>query len=126
MRRALWLALLLALLALALATAGVGAAPSASKAAAKDPNPCFAPVAANLRCPDLVMRRPYGLRVDRQTRRGRSLLRAGNSIDSLGAGPAELRGRRSGGKSGYGVPDSITAPALQRVRGPVGTGPCAE
>ena len=32
----------------------------------------------------------------------------------------------SGGKSGYGVPDSITAPALQRVRGPVGTGPCAE
>ena len=98
MRRALWLALLLALLALALATAGVGAAPSASKAAAKDPNPCFAPVAANLRCPDLVMRRPYGLRVDRQTRRGRSLLRAGNSIDSLGAGPAELRGRRSGGR----------------------------
>jgi len=97
-RRALWLALLLALLALALATAGVGAAPSASKAAAKDPNPCFAPVAANLRCPDLVMRRPYGLRVDRQTRRGRSLLRAGNSIDSLGAGPAELRGRRSGGR----------------------------
>lgn len=32
----------------------------------------------------------------------------------------------SGGKSGYGVPDSITAPALERVRGPVGTGPCAE
>ena len=32
----------------------------------------------------------------------------------------------SGGKSGYGVPDSITAPALERVRGPVGTGSCAE
>ncbi len=41
------------------------------------------------------MRRPFGLRVDKRTRRGRSLLRAGNSIDSVGAGPAELRGRRA-------------------------------
>ncbi|MDQ3647791.1 MAG: MarP family serine protease [Actinomycetota bacterium] len=31
-----------------------------------------------------------------------------------------------GGRSGYGVPDSIVARALDRVGGPVGTGPCAE
>ncbi len=30
------------------------------------------------------------------------------------------------GRSGYGVPDSIVRQALGSVRGPVGTGPCAE
>ena len=64
------------------------------RAAATDPNPCFGPVAGDLRCPDLVMRRPFGLRAERRGRR--TVLRAGNSIDSVGAGPAELRGRRAG------------------------------
>ena len=40
------------------------------------------------------MRRPFGLRIDRRTPPRRTLLRAGNSIDSVGAGPVELRGRR--------------------------------
>lgn len=68
-----------------------------------------------LRCPDLVMRRPYGLQLDRSVWPGRVVLRAGNSIDSIGRGPAELHGirqsrytmrgrqriyRRSGGRIG--------------------------
>ena len=60
-----------------------------------DANPCIAPEAQQLRCPDLVMRRPYGLETDRRSQRGRTLLRAGNVIDSVGSGPAELRGVRT-------------------------------
>ena len=59
-------------------------------------NPCLGPVAAALRCPDLEMRRPYGLYTDRLTKAGHTVLRAGNVIDSVGDGPAELRGRRIG------------------------------
>jgi hypothetical protein len=59
-----------------------------------DDNPCIGRRAAELRCPDLVMRRPYGLYTDRLTKAGHTVLRAGNVIDSIGAGPAELRGRR--------------------------------
>jgi Lysyl oxidase len=59
-----------------------------------DENPCIGPQAAQLRCPDFVMRRPYGLYTDRLTKAGSTVLRAGNVIDSIGAGPAELRGRR--------------------------------
>src|SRR5919198_52890 len=61
-----------------------------------DPNPCIAPEAAPLRCPDLVMRRPYGLYTDRLTKAGHTVLRAGNAIDSVGLGPAELHGVRTG------------------------------
>ncbi len=61
-----------------------------------DDNPCIGPDAGELRCPDLVMRRPYGLYTDRLTRAGHTVLRAGNVIDSIGAGPAELHGRRIG------------------------------
>jgi Lysyl oxidase len=58
-----------------------------------DVNPC--PLASHwhLRCPDLRMKRPFGVRVQRT--HGHTLLRAGNSIDSVGAGPAELRGVRT-------------------------------
>jgi hypothetical protein len=59
-----------------------------------DANPCITPFAKGLRCPDLVMRQPWGLMLDRLTRRGRVLLRAGNVIDSVGRGPAELHGVR--------------------------------
>ena len=48
-----------------------------------------------LRCPDLVMKKPHGLRLDRSLKAGRVLLRAGNSIDNVGTGPAELYGRRT-------------------------------
>ena len=41
------------------------------------------------------MRRPYGLYTDRLTKAGSTVLRAGNVIDSVGAGPVELRGERA-------------------------------
>jgi hypothetical protein len=59
-------------------------------------NPCIGPRANQLRCPDLVMRRPYGFYTDRLTKAGHTVLRAGNVIDSVGAGPAELFGTRIG------------------------------
>ena len=62
--------------------------------AAVDPNPCLAPYARVFRCPDLVMRRPHGMYLQRGG--GRTLLRAGNSIDNIGRGPAELHGTRIG------------------------------
>jgi hypothetical protein len=68
-----------------------GSAPSRLRV---DENPCITEQAADLRCPDLRMKRPFGLYVQR-TRRGRRLLRGGNSIDNIGAGPAELHGVRS-------------------------------
>jgi len=71
------------------------AAPGAS--AAKPVNPCLdARAAAGLLCPDLVMRRPFGLVIDPLVRPGRLVLRAGNSIDNVGLGPAELHGVRTG------------------------------
>ena len=42
------------------------------------------------------MRRPYGLYTDRLTKAGHTVLRAGNVIDSVGTGPAELFGTRIG------------------------------
>jgi len=66
-----------------------------SDAAAFAPNPCLDPVKrSKLNCPDLVMKRPYGLVLDYTADAGRVVLRAGNSIDSVGRGPAELHGTR--------------------------------
>ena len=77
-------------------TGSVGAgAPSGAQTDAPV-NPCAAPTDPVLLCPDLVMAPPYDLTIDRRTRRGHVLLRAANSIDSLGRGPVELVGRRLG------------------------------
>ncbi len=68
-----------------------------SGVAAFSPNPCLDPVQrSTLNCPDLVMKRPYGLVLDYTADAGRVVLRAGNSIDSVGRGPAELHGTRAG------------------------------
>jgi hypothetical protein len=74
--------------------AAAPAAPAKEPHAAQVVNPCTSALAAQLRCPDLVMRRPHGLYAE--LRGGRTLLRAGNSIDNIGRGPAELHGVRSG------------------------------
>lgn len=74
--------------------AGAGAQESA-----EEENPCLARGASQLRCPDLRMARPTDVWADRHTRRGRVLLRSRNSIDSVGLGPASLRGRRDGRKT---------------------------
>jgi hypothetical protein len=68
-------------------------------------NPCERPL-LDLLCPDLRMSPPFGLRIDRHIRRGRVFLRAANSINSRGDGPAELFGTR---RSTY------TATATQKI-----------
>lgn len=68
-----------------------------AEAGGKRPNPCLDRAKrAKLLCPDLVMAKPFGLALDPFARPGRIVLRAGNSIDSMGRGPAELVGVRSG------------------------------
>ncbi|MDQ3645077.1 MAG: lysyl oxidase family protein [Actinomycetota bacterium] len=68
-----------------------------SGAVAFAPNPCLDTVKRRtLNCPDLVMKRPSGLALDYTARPGRVVLRAGNSIDNVGRGPAELHGTRLG------------------------------
>lgn len=52
--------------------------------------------ALHLRCPDLIMSAPSELHLDRTTIPGRVLLRATSSVNSLGAGPMELRAHRRG------------------------------
>ena len=90
------------MLALVVACAWVAGAPAQEPPPAEPPaseqtdNPCIAEIAGALRCPDLVMRRPWGLSADRLTKKRRTVLRAGNVIDSIGAGPAELHGVRVG------------------------------
>jgi hypothetical protein len=66
-------------------------------AVAKPPNPCLDPAQrAVLRCPDLQMSKPFGLVLDPFVWPGHVVLRAGNSINSIGRGPAELHGVRIG------------------------------
>lgn len=86
----------LTLVAAVLATAGGLAPAQEPEPPPENDNPCLTPRAERLRCPDLVMRRPYGLYTDRLTKPGHTVLRAGNVIDSAGAGPAELHGVRIG------------------------------
>ncbi len=77
--------------------AALAVAASAGGQAQKKPaNPCLDPVkAATLRCPDLKMTKPFDLELDRNAVRGKVVLRAGNSVDSVGAGPAEVFGVRT-------------------------------
>jgi lysyl oxidase len=84
---------------LALASVAVAAGPAAvgagdSPRAPVAENPCITKRARFLDCPDLVMKPPFGLYAEHS--HGRVLLRAGNSIDSVGRGPAELYGERIG------------------------------
>lgn len=92
-------------LALAVATLTL-ALPASASAQDVPENPCERPL-LELMCPDLRMSPPYDLRIDRTTRRGRVLLRAANSINSRGTGPAELFGTRRG---------RFSATATQRIQ----------
>jgi hypothetical protein len=83
---------------------------NAAPAGVADPyaeNPCLGTRAADLLCPDLRMSPPADLRIDKKTRPGRVLLRAANSINSRGEGPAELYGTRHG---------KFTMTATQKIR----------
>lgn len=85
------------LASLVLAGGGTAAAPMESAAS----NDCLDKAtrqAKGLLCPDLRMRPPSDLDRD-GTANGVPILRAANSIDSVGDGPAELKGKRKGGLS---------------------------
>ena len=84
-------------IAVAVVTTAFGA--TGSGVLAKPPNPCLDPVQrAQLRCPDLRMSKPFGLAADAFVWPGHLVLRAGNSINSVGRGPVELHGVRIGPK----------------------------
>jgi hypothetical protein len=99
-RRGVVLAGLAGALAAASMTAGpvgpAGSAPTERRALPKDA--CSEPEIRKERrllCPDLEMRPPFDLAPAR-SRGGTPILQAANSIDSVGQGPASLRGRRKG------------------------------
>ncbi|MCW2955279.1 MAG: hypothetical protein JWO69_148 [Thermoleophilia bacterium] len=62
-------------------------------------NPCAGPSSGLYRCPNLRMRTPFNLSLGR--RDGRSILYSANSLDSVGAGPASLRGRKRAGDARF-------------------------
>lgn len=81
-------------------TRGLSIAPRApeTEAAAADepdPNPCLGPLRRKLLCPRLTIDRPSSMYLDRRPN-GRRVLRATSSLNSVGLGPIELHGRRSG------------------------------
>lgn len=92
---------LAAAIALAAVSLGAGALPAGGAEVAvpgAGRNPCKEPELVRERellCPDLRMRPPFDIERDR-TPGGTPILRAANSIDSVGDGPAELNGRRTG------------------------------
>ena len=95
---------------MALALVAIAAFALAAPAQARVPNPCLGATDPELLCPDIEMSQPFNLRTDRSTWRGHTLLRAANSVNSIGDGPIEVRGWRA--------PDSIpgrTMRAVQRV-----------
>jgi len=66
-----------------------------ASASALDKNPCLKRATAReLLCPDMQMAPPENMFLTR-TRGGRLRLHAGNSINSMGDGPVELRGKRA-------------------------------
>ena len=79
------------------APAPATAAPGERGEGGRDPNLCLDRQIRNerkLKCPDLKMRSPFDL--DRAKVGNTPVLKAANSIDSVGNGPAELFGKRSG------------------------------
>jgi hypothetical protein len=90
MRTRIFLASTAALAALVLVPAGAGAA--------QIENPCTAPGARHLLCPNLRIAPPSELYVER-TGGGHVLLRATSDVRSRGRGPMELHGRRNGRRS---------------------------
>src|SRR5437764_2207200 len=93
-RRSIAVGLALAAGLSAAATRAVGQAPPPPPPPPPNPNPCQGPQAAQLLCPDLKMSPPSSIYVEHS--HGRLLVHATNAIDSRGAGPAELRGHRTG------------------------------
>src|SRR3954471_11435850 len=73
-------------------TGGTGADPDHVK---RDPNPCLTEQAKKLLCPTLTISKPYDLYYERRSS-GHRVLRATSSLNSVGKGPVELHGTRTG------------------------------
>src|SRR3954467_1481514 len=61
----------------------------------RDPNPCLTEAAKKLLCPTLTISKPYALYFERRSS-GHRVLRATSSLNSVGKGPVELHGTRTG------------------------------
>lgn len=94
-RRPTLLVLLTATLVAGTVTAVTAQEPTPAPPTAVGSNPCL-DASLRVRCPDLVMRRPYGLRLLRPKQLERDLLASTNAIVNVGDGPLELRGTRTG------------------------------
>jgi hypothetical protein len=62
---------------------------------ARDPNPCLTEAAKKLLCPTVTISKPSALYFERRSS-GHLVLRATSSLNSVGEGPVELRGTRTG------------------------------
>lgn len=61
----------------------------------RDPNPCLTDAAAKLLCPTVTISKPSAMYFERRSS-GHIVLRATSSLNSVGEGPVELYGTRTG------------------------------
>ena len=91
---------------------GAGASSGDARYTGNDPveevefNPCTGPDRGQLKCPNLRMSKPGDLFTSTSSR-GRRLLHATNSINSVGFGPLEIRGKR--------IPGTLLMRVNQRI-----------
>jgi hypothetical protein len=83
-----------AVAALLLPALALPGAASSRRVEVRDPNPCLGGGTPDLLCPTLTISRPRDMYFER--RHGRARLRATSSLNSVGLGPIELHGRRTG------------------------------
>src|SRR4051794_5098335 len=75
---------------------GAGTGGTDSDHVKRDPNPCLdAAQAKKLLCPTVTISKPYSLYYERRSS-GHLVLRATSSLNSVGKGPVELHGTRTG------------------------------
>lgn len=87
---------------------------AAALAAATVANPCADPD-RTVACPDLVMRRPYEMRLVKKGER--RILAAANAIVNVGEGPLEVRARRDGyADEEYMVSRQVLRPGVPGTR----------
>src|SRR4051812_27385293 len=94
MKKFLPVAVIAAVSASPTAIAGTGGT-STGDHVKRDPNPCLTEAAKKLRCPTLTISKPYALYYEHRSS-GHRVLRATSSLNSVGKGPVELHGTRTG------------------------------
>src|SRR5689334_11274353 len=94
MKRSLGLVAVIAAVA-ASSAADAGTGGTGSDHVTRDENPCLTEQAKKLLCPTLSISKPYDLYFERRSS-GHRVLRATSSLNSIGKGPIELHGTRTG------------------------------